>query len=202
MDPLSPRQRDVLRFLVGVVDEQGRFPSVREIGRRLGVSSPATVKQHLEALEAKGYLARRGDKLVLVPAVREEQGVPVVGRIAAGAPILAEEHLEGRLRLPEFFGPREGTFAVRVQGDSMEEAGIHHGDVVVVRQQPRVRDGEICVAYLGEEQEATVKVFKRRSWGVELQPRNPRHRPIAVTPEKDPFFRIGGKVVGVVRRLA
>jgi len=200
MDPLSPRQRQVLKFLTGMVDQEGRFPSFREVARRFRLNSPATVDQHFKALEAKGYLRRRAGRLQLMPALREELGIPIVGRVAAGAPLLAEEHLEGRLRLPEFFGPRESTFSVRVRGDSMEEAGIEEGDLVVVRRQERVPDGEICVAYLGEEQEATVKVFYRRAWGVELEPRSARHQPIRV-PAGDPHFRVGGKVVGVVRRL-
>lgn len=200
MESLSPRQRDVLRFLAETVESEGRFPTVREIGRHLGMNSPATVKQHLAALEAKGYLHRRGGKLVLDPTVREELGIPIVGRVAAGAPILAEEHWEGRLRIAEYFGPRENAFAVRVRGDSMEEAGILDGDLVVVRRQARVAEGEFCVAYLGEDQEATVKVFRRGADGVRLEPRSSRHRTIHVG--EDPHFRLGGKVVGVVRRLA
>jgi repressor LexA len=200
MDPLSPRQRQVLRFLADKAEDDGRFPSFREIGAHFGMNSPATVSQHLEALEAKGYLRRRGGHIVLHPSVREERGIPIVGRVAAGAPITAEEHLDGRLAVAEMFGPREGLFSVRVKGDSMEEAGIHDGDLVVVRKQERVKDGEICVAYLGEEQEATVKVFRRRTWGVELEPRNERMKPIRVE-RGDPHFRVGGKVVGVVRKI-
>jgi repressor LexA len=196
---LSPRQREILRFLADRAEEEGRFPSVREIGEYFALNSPATVSQHLDALEAKGYLRRRGGHLTLHPNVREERGIPIVGRVAAGVPITAEEHLEGRLAVNDLFGPRHDLFSVRVKGDSMEDAGIHDGDLVVVRKQERVRNGEICVAYLGEEQEATVKIFRRRDWGVELEPRNERYRPIRVA--GDDHFRIGGKVVGVVRRL-
>lgn len=200
LESLSPRQRQILRFIADCVEDEGRFPSFREIGEHFGLSSPATVSQHVDALEAKGYLRRRGGHITLHPSLREERGIPIVGRVAAGAPITAEEHLEGRLGVNELFGSRDDLFSVRVKGDSMEEAGIHDGDLVVVRRQERVRNGEICVAYIGEEQEATVKVFRRREWGVELEPRNARHEPIRVERE-DRHFRIGGKVVGVVRRL-
>ncbi len=201
MKELTDRQRDVLDVILSSVGETGRFPSYREIGRELGMSSVATVGQHMEALVAKGALRRDGDLLAVNPALRGDKGIPIVGRIAAGAPITAIEHLEGTLDLAGIVG-RGGThYAVRVKGDSMVEAGIHGGDLVVVRLQSTAESGDTVVAYLGEEQEATVKVLYKRRWGYELQPRNADYEIIKIRRD-DPHFRLGGKVVAVVRKLS
>ncbi|MCU0722858.1 MAG: transcriptional repressor LexA [Planctomycetes bacterium] len=198
---LTARQRQALDRIVEAVRERGYFPSVREIGAALGVRSPATAAKHLRALEARGALVREGGRLLLAPRLRRAGGgIPMVGRVAAGAPIEAPENREGELSLAGLFGDAGGLFAVRVRGDSMEGAGILEGDLVVVRPGARPRDGDTVVAYVGPEQEATVKVFRRARGGqVVLEPRNPRHAPIAV--EGDPHFRIAGKVVGVVRAV-
>jgi repressor LexA len=181
-----------------MVRDQGRFPSYREIGRKFRLSSPATVSQHLEALARKGYLLRKRMKWVLAPEVRVDRGIPVVGRVAAGAPIMAVEHLEGRLSLEEHY-PRDSHFAVRVRGDSMADAGIRDGDYALVREQSTAESGQTVVAYLGEDQETTVKVFYRRARHFELEPRNSHYETIVVS-RKDPWFRVGGRVVGLVRK--
>ena len=202
MKELTNRQKEVLEVIVSSVEEAGRFPSYREIGRELGVSSVATVSQHIEALAAKGALRRAGNLLMLNQALRRDKGIPIVGRVAAGAPITAVEHLEGTLDLARIAGAGRGGahYAVRVKGDSMAEAGIHEGDFAVVRLQPTAESGETVVAYLGEDQEATVKVFYKRRWGYELQPRNADYEIIKIRRD-DSHFRLGGKVVAVVRTL-
>ncbi len=200
MESLSPRQQEVLDLILTCIGQQGRFPSIRELAAHLRVSSPATVFQHLGALEAKGYLRRRGRHWVVPPDVRRDRGIPIVGRVAAGAPLLAVEQIEGNLD-PEFLGLAPGRFGVRVIGDSMEGEGILAGDHVIVDPDLPVTNGELVVAYLGEEQEVTVKRFhRRRGGGVELRPANPRYRPIVID-ATDPHFRLAGKVVGLVRRF-
>ncbi len=199
MGHLTPRQRDALDIILACVGEEGRFPSIREIAAQMRVSSSATVYQHLEALEAKGCLRRRGRHWMLSPEARRDQGVPIVGRVAAGTPLTAIEQIEGRLSA-DFLGLREGRFAVRVVGDSMTGEGILEDDHVVVEPDGAVVNGDLVVAYVGEEQDVTVKRFFRHTWGAELRPANPNYETIRIF-EGDPFFRIGGKVVGLMRRL-
>lgn len=188
-------------MIVSSIEETGHFPSYREIGRELGMRSVATVSQHIDALVNKGALRRAEDLLLVNQALRRDRGIPIVGRVAAGAPITAIENLEGALDLGWIRG-RGGThYAVKVKGDSMREAGIHEGDFAVVRLQSTAESGDTVVAYLGEDQDATVKVFYRRKWGYELQPRNADYEIIRVR-RNDPHFRLGGKVVAVVRRLS
>ncbi len=199
MNPLSERQRAVLDVILQCNAGQGRFPSIREIGRSLGVSSSATVHQHLEALEGKGYLRRRGRHWMLTDRTRRDRGVPIVGRVAAGAPLMAVEQIEGHLD-SDFLGLQPGRFAVAVVGDSMTGEGILEGDYVIIDPDLRVAEGDLIVAYLGPEQEATVKRFFPRAEEVELRPANARYEPFWI-PRDDPFFRVGGKVVGLARRL-
>lgn len=201
MKELTDRQGEVLEVIVSSIEETGHFPSYREIGRELGMRSVATVSQHIDALVTKGALRRAEDLLLVNQALRRDRGIPIVGRVAAGAPITAIENLEGALDLGWIRG-RGGThYAVKVKGDSMREAGIHEGDFAVVRLQSTAESGDTVVAYLGEDQDATVKVFYRRKWGYELQPRNADYEIIRVR-RNDPHFRLGGKVVAVVRRLS
>lgn len=197
MEEPTRRQKEVLDWILGVVEEKGYFPSFREIGGAFGLRSPASVSRHIDALVKKGYLLREGERIYPSEKSRRSKGIPIVGRVAAGAPILAVEHVEGHLDLGDLYG-QEGVFAVRVEGESMRAAGILDGDLVIVRAQRRVANGQVALAYLGEDQEATVKVFRWRGDHVELQPRNPDYEPIRVGPE-DPNFRLGGKVIGVVR---
>jgi repressor LexA len=203
MKGLSPRQKDVLEAICHVVDREGRFPTVRELARLLGVSSPATISQHLRALVRKGYLEKSGFHYVLPPTSRAPRAhaIPVVGRVAAGEPITSEEHIEDWLHLGPPAGPdREGVFAVRVMGDSMVGEGILEGDYVLVDPTREIPNGAVVVAYVGPEQEVTVKRFVRRPDGVELQPANPAYRPLRI-PQDDPHFRLAGRVVGLVRRF-
>jgi repressor LexA len=209
---LTARQQEILQFLVQYVDDHGYPPTVREIGDAVGLASPSTVHAHLANLERVGLLRRDPTKpraLELVgrprpaaaPASSESDTslLPLVGRIAAGGPLLAEEEVEDRVAVPKLVG-RDADFLLRVTGDSMVDAGILDGDLVVVRRQDDARDGEIVVALVGDDEsadEATVKTFRRDADGrVRLQPENSALEPIYAD-----HVQILGKVVGVLRSL-
>jgi repressor LexA len=209
---LTARQQEIWQFLVGYVDRHGYPPTVREIGEAVGLASPSTVHAHLANLERAGLLRRDPTKpraLDLIghrresraaEAVREpEQAkLPLLGQIAAGGPLLAEENVEDRLAVPEPLG-RNADFLLRVKGDSMIEAGILDGDVLVVQRAQDARDGEIVVALVGDDEgadEATVKTFYRDGNRVRLQPENAALEPIYAD-----FVQILGRVTGVFRSL-
>lgn len=207
---LTARQQEIWQFLVEYVDDHGYPPTVREIGDAVGLASPSTVHAHLANLERAGLLRRDPTKpraIELVgrrrsesPAARASTPVlPLVGRIAAGGPLLAEESIEDEIAVPEPLG-RNADFLLRVKGDSMVEAGILDGDVVVVRRQDDARDGDVVVALVGEDEaadEATVKTFHREAGGrIRLQPENSALEPLY--PE---HIQILGKVTGVFRSL-
>ena len=200
MRPLTRRQREILEYIISKVRAEERFPSYREIGRRFRLSSSATVSQHLEALIRKGFLNKVGRRLMLSADLRPARGVPVVGRVAAGTPITAIENREGYVDVASLFGDGGEHFAVRVTGDSMVDAGILEGDYVVVRQDEDVVSGDTVVAYVGDEMEATVKVFRRKGRAIELEPRNEAYRPMRFTPGSGEV-KIAGKVVGLVRKM-
>jgi repressor LexA len=193
---LTNRQGEILSFILQSIARDGRFPSYREIGAHFGLTSPATVSQHLEALASKGALKRHGRYYAPADSLRFDQGVPVVGRVAAGTPITAIENIEDHVRWDRIGG--EGTFAVRVVGDSMIDEGIREGDLAIVQPCEEVSSGELIVAYVGEEQEATVKRYHRHRDGIELRPANSAYDPIRLT-LKDPHLRIGGRVVAILR---
>jgi repressor LexA len=202
---LSKRQKEILRFILSEVRKKGYPPSVREIGKAIGLSSSSTVHAHLSNLEKKGYL-KRGQALpraievlrprpgATVPGYKRVSSVPLVGRIAAGEPVLAEENIEDYFPLPTDFVGEGPSFLLRVKGDSMIEAGIFDGDYVVVRKQPTVENGEIAAVLL--EDEATVKRFYKEKDKIRLQPENPSMEPI-LTREA----LVLGKVIAVLRRL-
>ena len=206
---LPPRQQQILELIRRVVAEQGYPPSVREIGQYLGLRSPASVHRHLKGLEEAGHIRRDSTKpraiVVLTPRADEPvrpsvatRDVPLLGRIAAGAPILAEENIEEVMPLPEaLVGAGGPLFMLEVRGDSMIEAGILDGDMVVVRSQPHAENGEI-VAFLIEGEEATVKRLERQPGKVVLHPANPNYQPMVYSSGVE----ILGKVVAVLRRLA
>jgi repressor LexA len=211
---LTERQQEIWQFLVEYVDGHGYPPTVREIGDAVGLASPSTVHAHLANLERAGFLRRDptkpraielvGRRTAPVQAVAEppapaERPLPLVGRIAAGGPLLAEVAIEDEIAVPEPLG-RDADFLLRVTGDSMVEAGILDGDVVVVRKQSDARDGDIVVALVGEDEtadEATVKTFRRERDGrIRLQPENS-----ALEPLYPRHVDILGKVTGVFRLL-
>ena len=200
MRELTGRQREILEYIISCVRREERFPSYREIGRRFRLSSSATVSQHLEALVRKGFLEKAGRRLMLSADLRPARGVPVVGRVAAGTPITAIENREGYVDVASLFGDDADYFAVCVEGDSMADAGILEGDYVIVRRQDDVASGDTVVAYVGDEMEATVKVFRRRGKTIELEPRNDAYRPMRFVPGSG-RVRIAGKVVGLVRKM-
>ena len=211
---LTTRQREIYDFVTGYVDGHGYPPTVREIGEAVGLASPSTVHAHLANLERAGYLRRDPTKpraLELVgreraPAVEAvgEAGrvrvLPLVGQIAAGAPLLAEENVEQHLAVPEPLSSGVGEeFLLRVRGDSMIEAGILEDDYVVVRRQQTASDGDIVVALVGDDEaadEATVKRFFREDGRVRLQPEN-----AALEPLYPAHVQLLGKVTGVFRRV-
>lgn len=194
---LTERQRAILDFIEEVIDDSGYPPTVREIGRHFRISSPRGVSDHLGALERKGYIEREPGKARGMRLLRKLSGVPIVGRVAAGNPILAVENVEGRLDMADLFGTRD-VFAVSVDGDSMMDAGIFDGDYVVVRRAESVENGAVGVAYI--DGDATVKRIYRTRSGYRLKPENEAFEPIEVD-ESTGDFRIGGVVVGVVRRI-
>jgi repressor LexA len=206
---LTARQQEIWQFLVQYVDDRGYPPTVREIGDAVGLASPSTVHAHLANLDRAGLIRRDPTKpraIELVGRAKAEALVardtaptlPLLGRIAAGGPLLAEEDVEERIAVPEPLG-RGADFLLRVTGDSMVEAGILDGDVVVVHRQQDARDGEIVVALVGNDEsadEATVKTFHRDAGRIRLQPENSALQPLY--PE---HVQILGKVTGVFRRL-
>lgn len=204
---LTKRQEEILDFIVGRVRDEGFPPTLKEIAERFGLASANAARDHVLALERKGFLRRTGEKsraLSLDPSLRARatgaapHGWPLVGVVPAGSPVLAEENFEGYVDLNELFGKHEGTFLLRVRGESMIGAGINDGDIVVVRHQERVASGEIGVAVVSGE--ATVKRLFHEEGTWRLQPENPAMDPIRVW-EGDPEFRVAGKVIGVVRRF-
>ena len=196
MAELSKMQQKIYDYIVSCIRDQGYPPSVREIGEAVGLKSPSTVHFHLKHLEEAGVIekgAGKGRAIALTePAAAEEDKVPIVGNVAAGSPILAEECIEDYLTFDT--GGRSGEyFALRVRGESMLNAGILPGDLVVVRRQQTCNNGEIVVAMI--EDEATVKRFSRRNGHIWLLPENDAYSPIDGT-----YAQILGKVAAVVRR--
>lgn len=206
---LTTRQRQILEMIHQHVDDRGYPPSVREIGEAVGLRSTSSVHSQLHQLEAKGYLRRDPTKpralelerdLETLLDTRPEQtrNVPLVGEIAAGAPIVAEETVEALYPLPRDLVGEGTLFMLRVRGESMVLAGVLDGDLVVVREQPTVEQGEMCAALVDDE--ATVKFFRRTPNGeVFLDPANDAFEPIPVAPSTN--ARVMGKVVTVVRAL-
>ena len=206
---LTKRQQEIWEFLVGYVDSHGYPPTVREIGEQVGLASPSTVHAHLANLERAGLIRRDPTKpraLELTGrAAREPEtaanvhALPLLGQIAAGGPLLAEQNVDAYISVPEPLSKGGEEFLLRVRGDSMKDAGILEGDLIVVRRQQDARDGEIVVALAGDDEsadEATVKRYFRESGRVRLQPENDDYEPIYAA-----HVQILGKVVGVFRTL-
>jgi len=202
-DDLTPRQRRILEYIADIVRDRGYPPTVREIGEAVGLTSSSSVHSQLANLERKGLLHKDPTKpraIGLADESTRPDGVviPVLGRIAAGVPVLATENVEEYLTVPVGFAKGGEHFALRVAGQSMTGAGILDGDVVVVRRQDSAADGDVVAALLpgpGED-EATVKRLRRRAGRVTLHPENPAFSPIQMTEG-----RILGKVVAVLRKL-
>ena len=200
---LTKRQQEVLDYIRTCIADHGYPPTLRELGSQLGISSTNGVNDHLKALEKKGYLSRDEAKSrALVPIDMEDNmvSVPLLGRIAAGAPILAEDHVEHTVKVDRFFlGNNSEVFALRVQGESMIDDGIHDGDFIFVKKQPRARPGEIVVAWI--EEEATVKRYYPEGDRIRFQPANDNFEPIYVRADEFRETRIIGIVVGIYRLM-
>ncbi len=205
---LTGKRRQILEFIAAQVRDRGYPPTVREIGEAVGLNSSSTVHTHLQVLQRGGYLTQDPTKpRAIVVHFEPESGaalgprpvvhVPVVGNVAAGTGVLAEENVEEVLPLPEDLTGQGHLFMLRVRGDSMVEAGILDGDLVVVRQQPDAENGEIVVASLPGG-EATVKYLKRRRGRIVLVPANPGYSEMDLAPED---VTLHGKVVTVLRKL-
>ena len=207
---LTARQQEIWNYLVEYVDRHGYPPTVREIGEQVGLASPSTVHAHLANLERAGLLRRDPTKpraLELIgrerrqpesqPAEQHDVArLPVLGQIAAGGPLLADQYVEDYVSMP---ASTKGDFVLRIKGESMIDAGILDGDLVIVRREQTARDGEIVVALAGDDEtvdEATVKTFYREHGRVRLQPENASMEPIFAG-----HVQILGRVVGVFREL-
>jgi repressor LexA len=212
---LSKRQQEIYDFVVSYAAKHGYPPTVREIGEEVGLASPSTVHAHLANLERAGMLRRDPTKPRALEVVGRERAsgqrpaahavgpdprrLPLVGEIAAGGPLLAEENIEDYLAVPEPLTAGGDEFLLRVKGESMIDAGILDGDYVVVQKQQTARDGDIVVALAGEDEaadEATVKRFFRENGRIRLQPENETLDPLYPT-----HVQILGKVIGVFRRV-
>ena len=205
---LTKRQREIFEFIRRYSAKYGYPPTVRDIGKAVGLASSSTVHAHLANLEKIGLLRRDPSKPraieLLDRAVESAVGsvrsmvhpsdLPLVGSVAAGSPVLAEENIEDYVPVPKSVGGEDGQYVLRVRGDSMKEAGILDGDLVVVREQPSARDGDIVVALLGEE--ATIKRFFREPDHIRLQPEN-----AAMAPIRSNEVKVLGRVVGLLRSI-
>jgi repressor LexA len=225
MQGLTSRQKQILEFISARIEENGYPPTIREIGEHMGIRSTNGVNDHLKALERKGYLEREGLKSRALRPVRSSSNggqkitsnvlpamlpgsgttleIPVVGRVAAGSPILADENVEKTVHIDSFLvgaGSNDKIFALRVSGDSMIDAGIHDGDYIFVKKKAEARRGQIVVAMI--DGEATVKRYEPRGDVIEFVPENRDMEPIVVRKSDFRSTQILGIVCGVYRRMA
>jgi repressor LexA len=198
---LTQRQQEIFDYVRRYVGEHGYPPTVRDIGKAIGLASSSTVHAHLANLEKLGVLRRDPTKPRAIEVLKDKArdvvapaGLPVVGQVAAGQPVLADENIEEYVPVPGIAGGEDGEFVLRVKGDSMKDAGILEGDFVIVRRQETAGDGDIVVALVGEE--ATVKRFFRENDHVRLQPENEAMEPIRTREAQ-----VLGRVVGLCRRV-
>src|SRR5215468_7283832 len=197
---LTEKQQAILDFVEKYVKDNGFPPSVREIGRQFGIY-PATVQDHISALERKGVLQKKRfqSRSLSVPASSRRlagNAIPIIGRVAAGVPLLAQENVDDMIQLPKHWAPA-GAFLLKVQGNSMEGAHILDGDYVLVHPQQTAANGDIVVALI--EDEATVKRFYKTDRGVTLKAENPKFQPIEIERSEGTSFRLIGRVMGVLR---
>ncbi len=200
---ISKKQSEILEYIKNEILNRGFPPSVREICEAVNLKSTSSVHSHLETLEKNGYIRRDPTKPRAIEIVddnfnlvrRETVNVPIIGKVAAGQPLLAVENVEGYFPIPSEYMPNNKTFMLVVQGDSMINAGIFNGDYVVVEQQPTAENGQKVVALIDDS--ATVKTFYKENGHIRLQPENDSMDPIIIEP--DQAFQILGKVIGVFR---
>jgi repressor LexA len=205
-DPkLTTRQQQIFEFIKRYTNDKGYPPTVRDIGQAIGLTSSSTVHAHLANLERLGMLRRDPTKPRAMEVLADKakraivpSGLPLVGRVAAGTPILAEENIEEYVEVSPLAGGDGGDFVLEIRGDSMKNAGILDGDTVVVRKQATAADGDIVVAIVGEDDgdsEATVKRYFRERDHIRLEPENEDFEPI-----RSPDIKVAGRVIGVFRR--
>lgn len=202
---ISKKQSEILEYIKNEILNRGFPPSVREICEAVELKSTSSVHSHLETLEKNGYIRRDPTKPRAIEIVddnfnlvrRETVNVPIIGKVAAGQPLLAVENVEGYFPIPSEYMPNNKTFMLVVQGDSMINAGIFNGDYVIVEQQPTAQNGEKVVALVDDS--ATVKTFYKEKDYIRLQPENDNMEPIYVG--ADQYFQILGKVIGVFRLM-
>ncbi len=206
VNDLTPRQEQILIFIKKQISQKGYPPTVREIGEAVGLSSSSTVHSHLAKLEQKGFIRRSSSKTRAIEVVgfdflsRQEKNqeevvdIQLIGHVAAGQPILAEENIENTFPIPLYFTGKDEVFMLKVKGESMIDAGILDGDYIIVRKQNIANNGEIVVALINDE--ATVKTFYREKHYIRLQPQNAYMEPIIT---KD--ANIIGKVVSLIRKM-
>ena len=204
MKDLTGKQQNILEYIESYISGQGYPPTIREIGEQFSITAKGAY-DHLKAIEKKGYIKCEKNRSRAIELLKTSSGsvplvtagvvnIPLLGRVAAGMPILAEENIEEYLAFPRVMLPEDGVFALRVAGDSMKDAGIYDGDIAVIQKQETARDGDIVVALI--EDEATLKYFHREKKRIRLQPANKAYKPIyAVEPA------ILGKLVGIYRQV-
>lgn len=202
MIKLTARQQQVLDLIKQAIDDTGMPPTRAEIAKQLGFRSANAAEEHLKALAKKGAIemipgASRGIRIVSDSANDEDQGLPLIGRVAAGSPILAQEHIDDHLKVPAGFFKPEAHYLLEVHGDSMVNIGIMDGDLLAVHRTNQANNGDIVVARVGEE--VTVKRFKKVADRISLIAENDNYLPIEVTDNSEPFA-IEGLYVGVIRR--
>lgn len=201
---LTKRQKEIFDFIRRYAAKTGYPPTVREIGKAVGLHSSSTVHAHLANLEKIGLLRRDPTKPRAIELLFDRtkktimpgNGLPLVGQVAAGAPILAEENIEEYIEIPDVIGGEDGDYVLRVRGESMKDAGIFEGDYVVVRPADQADDSEIVVVLVGDD-EATVKRYFREADHIRLQPENEAMEPIRTTEAT-----VLGRVIGVVRKVS
>lgn len=210
---LTDRQEEILNFIQQFLQENGYPPTLREIGKRFDISSTFGVKRHLEALTKKGYLnilsnASRGititrdefetDASINISEINSVSKIPIIGRVAAGSPITAEENIDGSIIIdPGFIKKDPESFALKVKGDSMIDAGIFEGDLVIISPKANTVSGDIIVARIDDE--VTVKIYENKNQQIRLIPQNKMYDPIVIKNKNE--FSIVGKVTGVLRWL-
>lgn len=202
MSELTPRQAQIVRFITDTIARRGYPPTVREIGRAVGLKSPSAVHAQLKRLEDKGILTReramtRAIRLLGAEKRLSGNSLPLVGKVTAGIPVLAAQNIEGYMPVPSELGQTGSHFILRVKGDSMAGAGILDGDFLVVRQQDYCSEGDIAVALLADE--ATVKRVHFERDHIALRPENPAYSEIVVRPGQP--FKILGVVTGLFRKI-
>jgi repressor LexA len=198
---LTDRQKAIYDFLLKTIREKGFAPSIHEIGRQFKIASTNGVSDHLKALEKKGYIRRVGKRAIEIvnalgkTALIATREVPILGKVAAGKPLLSEENIEGVITIPDDMGSGK-TFALQVKGDSMIDAGILDGDRVIVKQQGTAENGEIVCAVINGE--ATLKRFFKKDGVITLKAENEKYAPIVVSEGE---FRIAGRIIGLLRKF-